>query len=80
MPEAIPDKTRLLERLPKVNYSRKSDQESDAADQMSLVACMLGLAQLTPEREFLLCNRLAEHLLGEVPGPPEMDFEDEPNQ
>lgn len=70
------DKCVLLERLEPVEYERPSDQEGDDIEQMSLAACLLKLAEVIPEREFDLCRRLAEHLLGRVPEPESIDLED----
>ena len=71
------DKTAWLQRLERFRYDAKDEPQEDQLEQMSLAAALLALAEINHEREYALCRTLAEHLLGEVPEPDDVDLGEE---
>jgi len=69
------DKKKLLERLDHVKYEQKPEESRQKLSKVSLGAAMLTLAGINAEGEYSLCHRVVEHLLGEVPAPPEIDLD-----
>ncbi len=68
------DKRALLETLERVQY-RKEGGERNPLEQMSLADALPALAEVNHEREYKLCRLAAEHLLGEVPAPDDVDLD-----
>ena len=70
------DKKALLERLERIKHEPEADRQEDAARQMNLASVLLELAGVSHESEYALCRNVAEHLLGEVPEPDEIDSDE----
>jgi hypothetical protein len=70
------DKEMLLGRLERVSYKQKPEDSRQRLSKVSLGSALLTLANISAEDEYLLCNRVAEHLIGEVPNPPEVALDD----
>jgi hypothetical protein len=68
------DKRALLETLGRIQY-KKEGGDRNPLEQMSLADALLALAEVDHEREFKLCRLVAEHLLGEVPAPDDVDLD-----
>jgi len=68
------DKRKWLERLDRVEYSAKDEEEGMRFERMGMAGALLLLAKIDPENEYMLCRQLAEHLLGNVPEPDADDF------
>ncbi len=61
------NKQDLLNKLEPIVYE-PGDQSQDAQlEKMRLSGALLRLAEITHEREYVLCRKLAEHLLGSLP-------------
>jgi hypothetical protein len=64
------DYAALLERLEPIEHEPDDEDESlHAFDQASLARVLLNLVGVNQETEYALCQRVARHLLGEVPEP-----------
>lgn len=69
-----PDRDRLLARLPPIEHHPRAEEER-LLEQSGLARVLPLLAGVDQEAEYRLCRELAEHLLGEVPEPPEVTSE-----
>lgn len=65
------DPAPLLDRLPPVEYQPSAD-EDQLFDQASIAQVLLLLLKIDQESEYLLCRRLAGHVLGSVPEPADL--------
>lgn len=71
------NKRALLERLPRIEYTKPENRDGERFDQVSLSGALLMLAEISHESEFGLCRSVAEHLLNEVPEPDDTVLSDE---
>ncbi len=67
------DHAALLKRLEPIEY-RPDDDEERPFDHASLARVLLNLAGVNQETEHLLCQRVARHLLGQVPEPDDVEL------
>jgi hypothetical protein len=58
----------LLDRLPPVEYRAAADDDR-LFEQSSIAKVLLLMLHVNQESEYLLCRQLAEHALGSVPDP-----------
>jgi hypothetical protein len=70
------DKTALLERLKPVEPEKDRKGAESHLRKISLASALLFLAEIDHPRELELCRAVAEHFLGSVPEPEEIDIED----
>ncbi len=70
------DRMKLLERLERIRHSKEADRDQDPLRQMSLAGVLLELAGINHEDEYKMCRAVAEHRLGTVPEPDEIDAEE----
>ena len=63
------DHAALLERLEPIEYKPDEEEGLRPFDQASLARVLLNLVDVNQETEHALCQRVAQHLLGEVPEP-----------
>jgi hypothetical protein len=68
------DRRRLLERLPAIELEADDDGGARDFEQASLARALLNLVQVDQEREYALCRSVAEHLLGEIPEPDDVEL------
>jgi len=71
--KSLIDREALLNRLPPIEYKPGDDADDRDFEQASLARALLNLVEVDQEREHTICQSVARHLLGEVPGPD--DFE-----
>lgn len=65
----------LLERLEPIEYEPDEDDDRlRALDQASLARVLPTLVEVNQETEYALCQRVARHLLGEVPEPDDLEL------
>jgi hypothetical protein len=76
MTTLLPDATKLLERLARIDPGDEPEQFGQLRS-LSLAASLLSLAEIDHEREYQLCAALARHLLGHVPQAEELGMEAE---
>lgn len=76
MPREL-DKLALLKRLEPVQPEEKPGAEAEFFKKIHLGTALLALAEIDHERELKLCRQAAEHLLGQVPEPEELEEEKE---
>lgn len=67
------DRATLLERLAPIEYA-PDDEEERPFDRASMARALLHLVDVNQEAEFLLCQRVAQHLLGRVPEPDDVEL------
>jgi hypothetical protein len=80
--EAIPspprgrllDKRELLQRLPAIELDEDDDAGTRDFEQASLARALLNLVAVDQEREYALCRSVAQHLLGEIPEPDDVEL------
>jgi len=73
MPNRIEsDKTGWLRRLPEIEADKDSS-EQEYLDRTTLSAAILKLADVGHESEYDACRDAAEHMLGAVPEPHELE-------
>lgn len=69
------DRAALLERLEPIEYERDEDDEGmQPFDQASLARALLNLVEVDQESEYALCRQVAQHLLGEIPEPDDLEL------
>jgi hypothetical protein len=66
------DRAALLDRLPPVEHRPAADEEQ-LFEQAGLAQVLLLMVKVDQEAEYRLCRELAEHALGSVPDPGEVD-------
>ena len=66
------DPAPLLDRLPPVEYETAADEDK-LFEQTSIARALLLMLKIDQESEYLICRRLAEHALGYVPEPADLD-------
>ncbi|MFM9966077.1 MAG: hypothetical protein ACKV2Q_33265 [Planctomycetaceae bacterium] len=69
------DRETLIGRLEPVKYDEQAQDEQARLEQMSLAGVLLTLAEINHEREYDLCRRAAQHLLGELREPEDIEVE-----
>lgn len=70
------DREKLLTRLPAIEPGETPDAASEDLRKLSLASAVRLLAEIDHENEVRLCRSVAQHLLGEVPEPEEIDTEE----
>jgi len=70
------DRRELLGRLERVKYEDEKSGGEDPFGKLTISEAMLSVAEIDAEHEYGLCRRVAEHLLGAVPEPEEVDQDD----
>lgn len=68
------NKTAWLERLERVHYEPTADKDEGGLEQLNLGPALLALTGLNHDREYTLCQEVAQHLLGKVPEPDDADL------
>jgi hypothetical protein len=68
------DRRALLERLPPIEYDPGDEADEQEFERASLARALLNLAEVDQEREYLLCRSVADHLLGEIPEPDDLEL------
>jgi hypothetical protein len=68
------DRGELLAKLPAIEFEPDDDAGDGDFDQASLARAVPALAQVDQEREHALCRSVAEHLLGEIPEPDDVEL------
>lgn len=72
----LPDlRERMLDRLPSIELGRDDRSEAGVRDETSLARALVTLAGLKHDEEYARCRALAQHLLGHVPEPDEIEIE-----
>jgi len=71
------NKMELIKRLDPIKYEKEEERDEEQFRQMSLAGALLALAGIDHEREYALCRAVAEHLLGKVAEPDEVDTGEE---
>ena len=74
MPEQI-DKKKLLNALEPIPPPPKADAAEELFNRMSISAALPALTEIDIEREYRLCHSVAEHLLGKVPEPEQVELD-----
>lgn len=69
------DRTALLSKLEPVQPDEGDEQDKGRLRRISLAMALLSLAELDHEHEYQLCRSVANHLLGTVPEPEDLDLE-----
>ena len=69
-------KMEMLEQLERIQYEPKVGEDTVELSQMSLADSLLLLAELDHEREYALCRAVAQHLLGQVPEPDDIELDE----
>lgn len=64
-----------LQRLDPVEYERDNEADSDQLEQMTLAGVLLTLSGINHEREYELSRKVAEHLLGNVYEPEDIQVD-----
>jgi hypothetical protein len=68
------DREAMLTRLPRVKYEESDVGEQDPLQTMNIGSALLGLAHIDHESEYGLCRKTAQHLLGKVHEPTELEL------
>lgn len=68
------DRTALLKRLEAVKPDEEQRGWEEQLRRVSLQAALLHLAEIDHEHEYQLCRSVAQHLLGEVPEPEQIEL------
>jgi hypothetical protein len=71
------NKEKLLQALPEIRYEKGKEAQRNFLEKMSMDRALLALLRIDHEHEYALCRSLAEHILGSVPEPDEIDIDDE---
>jgi hypothetical protein len=66
------DRDELISRLDPIEYKPAEDGDQQQLEQMNLGGVLLALADINHEREYEVCRRVAEHLLGDVYEPEDL--------
>lgn len=66
----------FLERLDRIKHESTDDRPLEAVDQLGMAGALLALADLDHEHQYNLCRSVAEHLLGDLPEPDDVDLEE----
>ena len=64
----------MLERLERITFEDSKKDRADELGQVSIADSLLMLAELDHEREYKMCRDIAQHLLGKVPEPDDVDW------
>jgi hypothetical protein len=68
------DRAALLERLQPIEYDPDEGKGLRPFDQASLARVLLNLVDVNQETEYALCQRVAQHLLGKIPEPDDVEL------
>jgi hypothetical protein len=60
--------------LKQVTFEEDKKDRADDFSQVSMADSLLMLAELDHEREYNMCRAIAQHLLGQVPEPDDLDL------
>jgi hypothetical protein len=69
------DRQAMLARLPRVKYEENEAGEQDPLQSMNIGSALLGLAHIDHESEYGLCRTTAQHLMGKIHEPTELELE-----
>lgn len=72
---AVFDRNQLIERLEPIKYEAQASDAQAHLEQMSIAGVLLTLAEVNHEREYELCRKTAQHLLGGVNEPEDISLE-----
>lgn len=70
-----PSKMEMLGTLERIRYQPRVSEEAVSVSKMSLPESLLELVGLNHEQEYLQCRAIAQHLLGEIPEPDDINFD-----
>lgn len=65
----------LLSKLDKLEPETDEQSFDDLMRQISMAGAMPAITEINHEKEYLICRRVAEHLIGEVHQPEAYDVE-----
>lgn len=74
MAKPLLDRAELLKKLAEIKSDPRGQQDEEQFRKMSLAGALLALAEIDHEREYALCRAVAEHRLGTVPEPDDIDL------
>ena len=74
MPEPI-DTRALLSKLEKLEPEANEQSFDDLMRQISMAGALPAITEINHEKEYLICRRVAEHLIGEIHQPEAFDIE-----
>ena len=70
------DKRKLLDQLERIQEESEGFEEN-LLQQMNMADALLTLTEINHEREYQICQKIAEYLLGRVPEPDDAGLEGE---
>lgn len=68
------DRDKLLRGLPVIEPPEEEAADAGEFEQASLAGALLMLVGVDQESEYVLCRKVAEHLLGEIPEPDDLEL------
>ncbi len=69
------DRGELIQRLDPIKYERSDADEDGQLEQMGLAGVLLALTDINHESEYRICRTVAQHLLGRVEDPKDINLD-----